>query len=79
VETGYIRETLYKAADGTYLIHLQKAAPALDRYFAYADEMPIEGEQLQRISPEDVIEWCEDNDVVNDTILDEFDDLLEEP
>lgn len=79
VESGYLRETLYKANDGMYLIHLQKAGPALDRYVARADEMPIEEERLQRIPPEDVIEWCEENDVANDVILEEFDDLIEEP
>lgn len=76
---GFERETLYKAGDGTYLIHYQKARGLPNHSVVRAEEMPIDEESLHQVDAETVIDWCEQRGVVNDEIIDEFGGLLQEP
>jgi hypothetical protein len=70
-----LAETLYKNSDGEYFLHCQGGAAT-----PYADEAregTTYGEEIQLLTAEEALDWCEKRSINTDNVFEEFAELLE--
>lgn len=72
-----LAEALYKDPNGEYFLHCQGGAAT--QYAKQTSEGTTYGEELQRLTKEGALDWCEDRSINADSIIEEFADLLENP
>lgn len=70
-----LAETLYKDPDGEYFLHCQGGAAT--QYAKQAREGTTYGEELQLLTKEEALEWCEKRAIDAEIVIEEFADLIE--
>lgn len=70
-----LAETLYKDPDGEYFLHCQGGAAT--QYAQSTNQGTTYGEEIQLLTQEEALDWCEERSVNSDKIIEEFADLLE--
>lgn len=70
----YVAEALYKTADGEYFLHAEggagtKWAKKTGNYHSF-------GKTIERLTPEDAVDWCEDREIDGGIVIEEFTDLI---
>lgn len=70
-----LAETLYKNSDGEYFLHCQGGAAT--EYAEVAAQGKTYGEELQVLTKEDALDWCEERSIDANKVIQEFDELLE--
>lgn len=70
-----LAETLYKAPDGEYFLHCQGGAAT--QYAKQTNAGTTYGEEIQLLTKEEALNWCEDRAINPDRIIEEFADLIE--
>ena len=72
-----LAETLYKDPEGEYFLHCQGGAAT--KYAEQANEGTTYGEEIQLLTTEEALNWCEKRTIDPDSIIEEFVDLIENP
>ena len=70
----YLTETLYKLSDGEYFLHGEGGAAT-----KWAEKISNErtpGEEIQRLTDEEALDWCEDRAIDGAIVVEEFDHLI---
>lgn len=70
-----LAETLYKDSDGEYFLHCQGGAGT--QYCKQVPEGTTYGEELQLLTKEEALDWCESRSIDASVVIEEFADLLE--
>lgn len=70
-----LAETLYKNSDGEYFLHCRGGAAT--QYGKHTNEGKTFGEEIQLLTREEALEWCEKRSIDPEEILEEFADLIE--
>lgn len=70
-----LAETLYKDSDGEYFLHCQGGAAT--EYAKEGQEGTTYGEEIQPVTKEEALDWCEERSIDGEIVVEEFGDLLE--
>lgn len=70
-----LAETLYKDSDGEYFLYCQGGAAT--EYAKQANEGTTYGEEIQLLTREEALNWCEERTIDPENIIEEFADLIE--
>ena len=70
-----LAETLYKDPSGEYFLHCQGGAAT--QYAKQTNEGTTYGEEMQVLTKEEALDWCEERSINADSIIEEFADILE--
>lgn len=70
-----LAETLYKDPDGEYFLHCQGGAAT--KYATQTNNGTTYGEDIQLLTTEEALNWCENHTIDPDNIIEEFTDLIE--
>ena len=72
-----LAEALYKDSSGEYFLHCQGGAAT--QYAEQTNEGTTYGEEIQLLTKEEALDWCEGCPIDADKIIQEFAGLLENP
>jgi hypothetical protein len=70
-----LAETLYKDPDGDYFLHCQGGAAT--EYAKQTGNGTTYGEELQLLTKEEALDWCEHRSIDSKNVIDEFAELIE--
>lgn len=70
-----LAETLYKDTDGEYFLHCQGGAAT--QYATQTTDGTTYGEEIQVLTIEEALNWCENRTIDPENIIEEFADLVE--
>lgn len=70
-----LAETLYKNSYGEYFLHCQGGAAT--EYATQTNDGTTYGEEIQLLTKEEALNWCEKRTIDPDNIIEEFADLVE--
>ena len=70
-----LAETLYKDPDGEYFLHCQGGAAT--QHAKQTNNGTTYGEEIQVLTTDEALNWCEKRTIDPDTIIKEFGDLIE--
>ena len=70
-----LAETLYKDSNGQYFLYCQGGAAT--QYAEETIEGTTYGEEIQLLTEEAALNWCEERSIASNDIIEEFADLLE--
>ncbi|MCU4971149.1 hypothetical protein OB955_00150 [Halobacteria archaeon AArc-m2/3/4] len=71
----FLIETLYKTSDGEYFLHAEGGAATKHAEKISNEKRP--GEEIQLLTDEDALDWCEEREIEGETVVKEFDNLIE--
>ena len=69
-----LAETLYKDSDEEYFLHCQGGAAT--QYAQQTGEGTTYGEELQLLTTDEAIDWCEERAINAETVIEEFEEFL---
>jgi hypothetical protein len=70
-----LAETLYKDSDGEYFLHCRGGAAT--KYAKRTQEGKTFGEEIQVVTKEEALDWCEERSIDAENVIEEFAELLE--
>ena len=70
-----LAETLYKDPNGGYFLHCQGGAAT--QYATQTNNGTRYGEEIQLLTKQEALNWCEKRTIDPDNIIEEFADLIE--
>lgn len=73
----FVSEKLYKTDNGSYFI-AGEGGPMTSYAKSGGSGSTTGSSEIRPKSPQAALEWCEDHNKVSETILEEFDELIEE-
>ena len=72
---NFLVETLYRTGDGEYFLH-GVGGPAT-KYAQRCSGGKTGGEEIELLTDEQAIDWCENQSIDGEIVVDEFSDLIE--
>ena len=72
---NYLVETLYKLSDGEYFLHAEGGAAT--KWAEKISNRRTPGEEIQRFTDEEALDWCEERSIDGEVVVDEFEHLIE--
>lgn len=72
---SYIKEVLYKTDNGDYFVHTARGQQT--KYVQKTEELEPESEEIQALTEEEALDWCEDHSIDGETVVKEFGHLVE--
>ncbi|WP_436910223.1 hypothetical protein [Halosimplex marinum] len=72
---NYLIETLYKTPDGEYFLHGDGGAAT--KWAKKVSDGKVPGEEIQCLSDEEALDWCEKRSIDGEIVVEEFSELIE--
>lgn len=72
---NYLIETLYQDADGEYFLHGEGGAAS--KYAKPSGDGTTSGEEIQPMTDEEAMQWCEDQNIDGEVVIEHFSHLIE--
>lgn len=72
---NYLVETLYKTSDGVYFLHGDGGAAT--KWAEKVSNKRMPNEEIQLLTDEEALDWCEERCIDGEIVIEEFADLLE--
>ncbi|WP_336022476.1 hypothetical protein [Halobellus salinisoli] len=73
---NYLIEALYKTSNGEYFLHGDGGAET--KWAEKISNQRFPGEEIQLLTAEEAVDWCEERAIDGETIVEEFGDLIEQ-
>ena len=72
---NYLIETLYKTSDGEYFVHGEGGAAT--KWAEKISNKRTPGEELQVLTDKEALDWCEEQAIAGEIVVEEFAHLIE--